>query len=61
LIVVPAQDRIVPPASAAILADIMPQAERLTPRFGHIGMIVARDAPEAVWEPLGAWLMQHTG
>ena len=59
LIVVPAQDRIVPPATAAILADIMPQAESLTPRLGHIGMIVGRDAPEAVWEPLGAWLLEH--
>ena len=28
-------------------------AERLTPTLGHIGMIVARDAPTAVWEPLG--------
>ena len=61
LVVVPAQDRIVPPATAAILADIMPRAESLTPRLGHIGMIVARDAPGAVWEPLAAWLLQHAG
>ncbi|HLI21341.1 MAG TPA: alpha/beta fold hydrolase [Stellaceae bacterium] len=56
LVVVPAQDRIVPPATAAVLADELPQAERLTPRLGHIGMVVARDAPKAVWEPLAAWL-----
>lgn len=60
LVVVPGQDRIVPPATAAVLADILPQAERLTPPLGHIGMIVARDAPAAVWAPLGAWLA-HQG
>jgi len=61
LVVVPAQDRIVPPATAAALADELPQAERLTPRLGHIGMIVGRDAPAAVWAPLGAWLMRQAG
>jgi len=57
LVVVPAQDRIVPPATAAALADELPDAETWTPRLGHIGMIVARDAPSAVWEPLAAWLL----
>ena len=56
LIVVPAQDRIVPPASAAALADALPGAERLTPALGHIGMIVGREAPRQVWQPLAAWL-----
>jgi polyhydroxyalkanoate synthase len=56
LVVVPAQDRIVPPATAAVLADELPQGQRMTPRLGHIGMIVAREAPTAVWAPLGAWL-----
>lgn len=56
LVVVPAQDRIVPPATAAALADELPQAETWTPSLGHIGMIVARDAPSAVWEPLAGWL-----
>jgi polyhydroxyalkanoate synthase subunit PhaC len=57
LVVVPAQDRIVPPATAAALAEELPSAERWTPRLGHIGMIVARDAPGAVWAPLAAWLL----
>lgn len=61
LVVVPGQDRIVPPATAAVLADIMPQAERLMPPAGHIGMIIGRDAPAAVWAPLGAWLASQTG
>jgi polyhydroxyalkanoate synthase len=60
LVVVPAQDRIVPPATAAALADVLPQAERMTPSLGHIGMIVARDAPTAVWEPVAAWLKEQS-
>jgi len=56
LIVVPAQDRIVPPASAAALAAQLPAAERLTPELGHIGMIVGSAAPRQVWQPLAAWL-----
>jgi polyhydroxyalkanoate synthase len=61
LVVVPAQDRIVPPATAAALADELPLAETWTPRLGHIGMIVGRDAPSAVWEPLAAWLARAAG
>jgi polyhydroxyalkanoate synthase len=56
LVVVPAQDRIVPPATAAALAAELPLAETWTPSLGHIGMIVARNAPSAVWESLSAWL-----
>jgi polyhydroxyalkanoate synthase len=59
LVVVPAQDRIVPPATAAVLADRLRGAERLTPPLGHIGMIVAREAPATVWQPLAHWLLGH--
>lgn len=59
LVVVPAQDRIVPPASAAALAIQLPGAERLMPPLGHIGMVVGREAPAAVWDPLAAWLRRH--
>jgi len=59
LVVVPAQDRIVPPATAAVLADRLRGAERLTPPLGHIGMIVAREAPTTVWQPLAHWLLGH--
>ncbi|HWE74327.1 MAG TPA: alpha/beta fold hydrolase [Stellaceae bacterium] len=58
LVVVPAQDRIVPPATAAALADELPFAETWTPSLGHIGMVVARDAPTTVWEPLAGWLLR---
>ena len=59
LVVVPAQDRIVPPATAAVLADRLRGSERLTPALGHIGMIVAREAPTTVWQPLAQWLLGH--
>jgi polyhydroxyalkanoate synthase subunit PhaC len=56
LVVVPAHDRIVPPQTAAALALSLPNAERLAPSLGHIGMMVAREAPTAVWRPLAQWL-----
>jgi polyhydroxyalkanoate synthase subunit PhaC len=59
LVVVPAQDRIVPPATAAALADRLHGSERLTPPLGHIGMIVAREAPATVWQPLAQWLIEQ--
>lgn len=58
LVVVPAQDRIVPPRTASALADELPNATRLAPALGHIGMIVGRDAPRAVWAPLAQWLKE---
>ena len=59
LVVVPAQDRIVPPAGARALAAALPAGECLTPPLGHIGMIVGHDAPRLVWQPLTAWLRRH--
>jgi len=56
LAIVPAQDRIVPPASAAALADAIPGCERMTPALGHIGMVVGGTAPKTVWGPLVDWL-----
>jgi polyhydroxyalkanoate synthase len=59
LVVIPAQDRIVPPASAAALALRLPKAERLALTLGHIGMVVAREAPAALWQPLARWLLRQ--
>jgi polyhydroxyalkanoate synthase len=56
LVVVPGRDRIVPPASAAALAEAIPGARRLTPPLGHIGMVVAGDARAKVWRPLADWI-----
>jgi polyhydroxyalkanoate synthase len=49
----------VPPASAVALAAALPQASRLEPPLGHIGMIVGRQAENSVWGPLAGWLRQH--
>lgn len=59
LCVIPAQDRIVPPASAAALADAIPGAARATPPAGHIGMVVSARAENAVWRPLLSWITAH--
>jgi polyhydroxyalkanoate synthase len=61
LVVVPAQDRIVPPASAEALAQRIPHAERMQPSVGHIGMMVGGLAESAVWRPLAAWLGARMG
>jgi polyhydroxyalkanoate synthase len=56
LCMIPAQDRIVPPASARALAEALPGTETLVPRLGHIGMVVSAGAETQVWRPLARWL-----
>ncbi len=56
LALIPARDRIVPPASALALAAALPEAEVLRPAAGHIGMVASRQAPATVWQPLTGWL-----
>jgi polyhydroxyalkanoate synthase len=56
LVVLPDQDRIVPPASAEALAAALPRVERLRPAAGHIGMIVGGGAVEQLYRPLTDWL-----
>jgi polyhydroxyalkanoate synthase len=56
LILVPARDRIVPPASAAALLPAMPGAIAISPPLGHIGMVVAETAPLSAWRPLTDFL-----
>lgn len=57
LVVIPAHDRIVPPASAAALADALPRPVRITPRRGHIGMVVSGGTASEVGRPLADWLL----
>jgi polyhydroxyalkanoate synthase len=54
--VIPATDRIVPPASAGALVSAIPGAELLSPQAGHIGMIIGRSAEKKLWIPLVDWL-----
>jgi polyhydroxyalkanoate synthase len=58
LILVPARDRIVPPASAAALLPAMAGAVAISPRLGHIGMVVAEGAPQWAWRPLTEFLLR---
>ena len=65
LCLIPAQDRIVPPASAAALGAAIPGAQVLQPPIGHIGMVVSGGAKDRIWSPLAEWLLArgagHTG
>ncbi len=56
LALIPANDRIVPPASALALAQAIPNTETILPPLGHIGMVVSAGARAAVWQPLADWL-----
>ncbi len=59
LVVVPGQDRIVPPASARALVGAdraIPGARRIELALGHIGMMVSARAPQLLWQPLVDWL-----
>jgi polyhydroxyalkanoate synthase len=58
LVVVPHNDRIVPPASAAALAGLIPGAATLRPAAGHIGMVVGSKAMTDLWGPLADWLLR---
>ncbi|MCR9177551.1 MAG: alpha/beta hydrolase [Alphaproteobacteria bacterium] len=60
LVMVPARDRIVPPASARALGDALPNAIRADIALGHIGMVVSQAAPARAWNTLFDWLDQNT-
>ena len=55
-VAIPAQDRIVPPASAEAILPALPKAEVVRPRAGHIGMMVGGRAESGLWRPLLDWL-----
>ena len=61
LVILPSRDRIVPPASAVALAVALPQATRMAPPLGHIGMMVGGSAERSVWRPLADWLQRTLG
>ena len=56
LAIIPQQDRIVPPESAAALSSAIPGCLRLDPPLGHIGMMSSAKAQAQVWQPLVKWL-----
>ena len=61
LVIVPGQDRIVPPDSARALLPpaqgALPNAKPLELALGHIGMVVSAKAPSMLWQPCLAWLV----
>ncbi len=60
LVMVPGEDRIVPPASALALAEgpqAIPAALVHRPALGHVGMIVGSRAEADVWQPLRDWIL----
>ncbi len=61
LVVIPAGDRIVPPASARPLGEALRTASVLTPALGHIGLVASPRAVRSVWQPLAAWLAAPGG
>ncbi len=58
LVLVPTQDRIVPPLSAQALGAALPRATTLLVESGHIGMVSSRRAEQMVWAPLLQWINQ---
>ncbi len=56
LVMIPGRDHIVPPASAAPLADALPRAERRGLAAGHIGMVASGRAATILYRPLARWL-----
>lgn len=59
LVMIPSGDRIVPPLSAAALADPkkgLKKARRIDVPLGHIGMVVSGRARELCWTPLIDWI-----
>lgn len=58
LVVVPANDRIVPPESAMALGEALPNAAVMRPGAGHIGMMVSRGIEDRLWPDIAAWLRE---
>ncbi len=56
LVMIPGRDHIVPPASAAPLADALPRAERRVLAAGHVGMVAGGRAATILYGPLARWL-----
>ena len=57
--VVPARDRIVPPASAEALSEKLPDVETWRPPLGHIGMMASPRAKRLLWRKLADWVAAH--
>ncbi len=61
LLMIPRQDRIVPPASTAPLAEILPSCHIMRPDTGHVGMLVGAHAIPQCLNPMLAWMHSSQG
>lgn len=52
LALIPAFDRIVPPASAMALAEALPNCQSVRASLGHLGLVSSARAERSAWEPL---------
>jgi polyhydroxyalkanoate synthase len=59
LVIVPGRDRIVPPESARVLAEQLPDVTLMEPDCGHISMMVGSRAEKDVWKPMKKWILQQ--
>ena len=59
LVIIPAKDKIVPPASARPLAKQIKNADILIPECGHISMMVGNRAEKEVWKPMRDWVLSR--
>jgi polyhydroxyalkanoate synthase subunit PhaC len=55
-VVIPQEDRVVTPHSATALTKCLHHPQVLTPRLGHVGILISQKAPELVWKPLAKWI-----
>ncbi|MDD2325250.1 MAG: alpha/beta fold hydrolase [Alphaproteobacteria bacterium] len=55
-LMIPQEDKVVPPESAKALASALPQVQLIEPPTGHLGLMVSDRARENVWEPYVSWL-----
>lgn len=56
LLVIPTDDRIVPPAFSRPLAHLIPKIQSREIAAGHIGMMAGGRAESLLWHPLRQWL-----
>ena len=56
LVIYSPRDRLVPAQSSEYLFAALPDADKLVPDTGHIGMIAGGQAPDIVWQPALDWI-----
>lgn len=58
LSVIPQNDLIVPMGCALPLTQEIPRCDVITPKAGHVSMVVGKRAKEEMWQPVARWLAE---